>query len=330
MTNVPVRMVLWLFALLLANCNLRFDMADSISAISAVIGLIDVAARTSSQIVQLIAERRDAPKQLHFLSEEVSMSRQVAQQLKAFCNTLVIHRFDQVPECAKAIMIQLDRARPVWAELEEIVRSVRGLVNSKVHNERWVRKPTKVVSLQAKLRDPRFSTFEILGIYNAYVQCPMRSNSKTEPKIDLQSIRIGSAIATYHNTTVAMYEITANSLSEIMSKLKELEARPCTAKPLLRESAIHDFENESDSRATFRNESIKTARCKRRCFCRCHSIRRKSRIHVRTVKSIFGSLVVVYSGWKISGQHCNIASCLSADVSEVEAKYFLPRWSFDL
>jgi hypothetical protein len=140
---------------------------DSLSMISGMVGLIDITARTSSQLLGLIAEWKDAPKQVYFLSEEVSMSRQIAQQFKDLCHTLEEENCSRVQGFIEAIITQLNRAKPVWAELEEILRSVRGPVPSKIHKERWLRKANRVVSLQGKLREIRFSTFEILGIYNA-------------------------------------------------------------------------------------------------------------------------------------------------------------------
>jgi hypothetical protein len=142
-------------------------MSDPLSTIASVAGLIDIAARTSSQVLRLITEWKDAPKQIYFLSEEINMSQQIAQQLKELCDTLAEHNFGQIRGCDIAINIQLNRAKPVWAELGEILQSVRGPVTSKVHKGTWMRKASRVVSLQGKLRDIRFSTIEILGIYNA-------------------------------------------------------------------------------------------------------------------------------------------------------------------
>jgi hypothetical protein len=141
-------------------------MADPLSNISSVTGLIDVAARTSSQVMRIIAEWKDAPKQICFLSDEINMSQQIAQQLKTLCESLRAHDTNQTAECEIAINHQLKRAKPVWAELGEILQSVRGPVGSKLRKGTWMRKASRVVSLQVKLRDIRFSTIEILGIYN--------------------------------------------------------------------------------------------------------------------------------------------------------------------
>jgi len=142
-------------------------MADPLSIIASIAGLLDIAARTSAGVIQLIADWKDAPKQVHFLSEEISMSQQVAQQLKDLCDTLDEHSFNNMRGSAIAIMTQLNRARPVWTELEELVQSVRISTKSKINNARWLRKAGSVVALQVKLREIRFSTLEILAIHNA-------------------------------------------------------------------------------------------------------------------------------------------------------------------
>jgi hypothetical protein len=90
------------------------------------------------------------------------------QQLKALCETISSHgNNDIIPGCTEAIETHLQRAKPVWEELEEIVQSVRGPVKNKVHNARWMRKARRVLSLQEKLKEIRLSTLEILSIYTA-------------------------------------------------------------------------------------------------------------------------------------------------------------------
>jgi len=142
-------------------------MADPLSIIASVAGLLDIAARTSAGVIQLIEDWKDAPKQVHFLSEEINMSQQVAQQLKDLCDTLDEHSFNNMRGSAIAIMTQLNRAKPVWTELEELVQSVRISAKSKINNARWLRKAGRVVALQVKLREIRLSTLEILAIHNA-------------------------------------------------------------------------------------------------------------------------------------------------------------------
>jgi len=141
-------------------------MSDPLSILAGVAGLVDIAARTSSQVLRLIAEWKDAPKQIYFLSEEIHMSQRIAQQLKTLCELLVEQNPTQIPGCDIAINIQLNRAKPVWAELGDILQSVRNPVTGKVCKGIWMRRASSVVSLQGKLRDIRFSTIEILGIYN--------------------------------------------------------------------------------------------------------------------------------------------------------------------
>lgn len=142
-------------------------MSDPLSAIAGIAGLIDITARTSSQILQLIDDWKDAPRQVHFLAEEINMSQHVSQQLKDLRCVLVRHNVDRLHQYDTALNVQLDRVKPVWAELAEILASVKGPVANKLRKGKWMRKASRVAYLQGKLRDIRFSTLEILGIYNA-------------------------------------------------------------------------------------------------------------------------------------------------------------------
>lgn len=142
-------------------------MADPISAVASIAGLIDIAARTSSQALKLIDDWKDAPRQIYFLAEEMKMSQQIAQQLKYLCDALASQNVTQLHGFDTTLNVQLNRAKPVWVELRDILQSVKDPVKGKLCRSRWMRKASRVVSLQSKLRDIRLSTLEIVATYNA-------------------------------------------------------------------------------------------------------------------------------------------------------------------
>jgi hypothetical protein len=141
-------------------------MADPFSVVVGVAGLLDLAAKSSAQVLRLIDKWKDAPRQIQFLAEEVNMSQQVAQQLKDLRETLERSNSLQIQGYDTAINLQLQRANPIWTELYQILVEFKATTTSKRQKVMWVKKASRVVTLQGKLRDVRFSTLEILAMYN--------------------------------------------------------------------------------------------------------------------------------------------------------------------
>lgn len=141
-------------------------MADPFSTIAGVAGLVDILTRMSYQVSRLITEWKDAPQQIHFLSEEVRISRNVTRQLKDLCNTLREHNLTEAHDCANATVAQLSRAKPVWEELEDILRSARCFTTSKIREDLWMNKSNRIATLQGRLQEIRFCTMEVLGIHS--------------------------------------------------------------------------------------------------------------------------------------------------------------------
>ena len=142
-------------------------MAEPLSTIAAIVGLVDVVAEISSQVLHLAREWKNAPAQIWSLSEEIDMSHHIAKELKALCQLL--EGQSQPPGYAEAISTQINRARPVWTELEKILQSVQGPLKQKVHRDKWMVKAYRVAALQGQLREIRTSTRDILNIHTALV-----------------------------------------------------------------------------------------------------------------------------------------------------------------
>jgi hypothetical protein len=144
-------------------------MTDPLSAIASILGIIDVSLRTSLIVLQLIQEWNEAPKQVRALSQEIAMSRDVTQRLQELCKAIQRHQLDEVPSCTNSITVQLDRAKPLWAELEQILLFVCGPKRHKARKLAWMRKAPRVASLQAQLQEIRSSISHILNIYSTFV-----------------------------------------------------------------------------------------------------------------------------------------------------------------
>jgi hypothetical protein len=147
----------------------RRTMTDPLSAIASVLGTIDVSLRTSLMVLRLIQEWNEAPIQVRALSQEIIMSRDVTQRLQELCKAIQRHQLNEVPSCTDSITVQLDRANPLWAELEQILLLVCGPKRNKARKLAWMRKAPRVASLQAQLQEIRSSVSHILNIYSTFV-----------------------------------------------------------------------------------------------------------------------------------------------------------------
>ena len=144
-----------------------FDMAEALTTVAAIVGLVDVAAVISSQVLHLAREWKNATAQIQSLCEEIEMSHHISKELKALWELL--EGQSQPPGYAEAISTQIKRARPVWTELENIVQSVQGPLKPKVRRDKWMVKAYRVAALQGQLREIRTSTRDILNIHTALV-----------------------------------------------------------------------------------------------------------------------------------------------------------------
>lgn len=77
-------------------------------------------------------------------------------------------------------------------------------------------------------------------------------------------------------------------------------------------------------------ESRGTLQSKARCFCKCHERKQIGRFRLAPFASVAGSLVVLYSGWALAGQHCDTASCCRFNVKSLEVTYSFPRNSLNI
>jgi ankyrin repeat protein len=130
-----------------------------------------------------------------------------------------------------------------------------------------------------------------------------------------------------------MYEITAASLSDVLQRLKAMEPEYHRAPPMPSTNEVHSNGNLISSLGGHSGSQLVLSSplmCTPQCLCRCHKIKRRNRLRIAPFQSALGSFVLVYSGWTMLSQHCDVVSCTHADVSVIEASYSLPRWSLDV
>ena len=139
-------------------------MAELVSFILAVASGVDVVARTSFAVAQLIGEWKDAPAQIVSLSDEIKHFHDVTMKLKEFSSQLETCSRDDLYVAAISSLIH--RAEPYWAQLQNIIQSLTGPTGH-LRKQKWLRVAHKVSSLQEKLRGLRLATIEVLSIHTA-------------------------------------------------------------------------------------------------------------------------------------------------------------------
>ena len=147
-------------------------MAEPLSTIAAVVGLVEIAAVTSSHVVRLARKWRHVPSQIESLSQELLLSHQTTKDLEAFYRQLEAQaQRQQVPQpnYVSALWASMERAALVWTELESILRSVQGSGKQKHKRATWWIKSSRIADLQGQLQEIRLGIRDILDLHTAWV-----------------------------------------------------------------------------------------------------------------------------------------------------------------
>lgn len=139
-------------------------MAEIASLVLAISSGVDIVARTSFAIGQLIVEWKDAPAQVLSHSEEVQQPHNISKKLKDFSSKLEACSRDDI--YVAAITSLISRAEPQWAQLQYITQSLIG-PGGRTRKQKWLRVAHKVSSLQERLRGLRLAIIELLSIHTA-------------------------------------------------------------------------------------------------------------------------------------------------------------------
>src|ERR1700761_929334 len=135
-------------------------MADPLSILSSAVALVAVATRTSSLAWTLIDRWHDAPYQARQLSEDIKISRQLAEHLRTIVSAMENDLTCPTHDFVEALSLQINIATPIWAEIEQKLRWVEAsrAGGSKIRKDRWIRVSQKVAALQCMLKEIRFRT----------------------------------------------------------------------------------------------------------------------------------------------------------------------------
>ncbi len=144
---------------------------EALGAVSATLSLVDVMVRSSSTIHGLISRWRDVPTELVALGSEIDDSKailnQVCHLLRLLEDTLPLqaHGPDS-PSPAAAMQRQVDRATPIWEELQGFLKRFSD-GDSRALRFRWLRCQKKIERLRKTLAASRRSIQELLAPLSA-------------------------------------------------------------------------------------------------------------------------------------------------------------------
>ncbi|KAF2489235.1 hypothetical protein BU16DRAFT_544640 [Lophium mytilinum] len=288
-------------------------MADPLSAIAGVVGILDVAARTSSQVWKLIEAWRNAPTQILDLSEEIHTSRRVSTQLQTMCDALKgVSESDPFVEILAA---QIDTARTICVSLDAILQSIGSTspdTRRRIRKEKWLQAKSKVADLQSQLARVRSNVMLLLCIQSALrgVQLEVLLRTQHDAVMNLLRPRSPSTLnATVATSTIATFENKEESL---------------------------EFDSASPGLESFqpgtRVISLATPRrvvCKSSCKCTCHLHRSYNRFHLAGFNKLIRSVKVAYST-PTDNASTHEASCLRATFASFEMSYSFPSWLLNI
>ncbi|KAH7129170.1 ankyrin repeat-containing domain protein [Dactylonectria macrodidyma] len=145
---------------------------EVVGAVASALSLVDVMARSSSTIHRLISSWKDVPTEVIALGTEIDDSKAILNQV---CHILrLLENAPSIqpsgldpPPPALAIQQQVDRATPVWEELQGCLKHFSDR-DSKTLRFRWLRCQRKIDRLRRVLGDSRRGIQELLASLSVY------------------------------------------------------------------------------------------------------------------------------------------------------------------
>jgi hypothetical protein len=140
---------------------------EVVSVISAAVSLVDVAARSSSVILELIVSWRAIPVEVVALSNEVNDSRLIYSEVYRLATQAQREPAGRYQCYASALQEQIRRAKPIWDELHGSIVEFASNGNqrhqlSKIKKLRFLRKLPGLERLRCALRQSRLNISELL------------------------------------------------------------------------------------------------------------------------------------------------------------------------
>jgi len=314
-------------------------MAEPLSIAASVVGLLDVAARTSLVAWRLQDEWRDAPEKLHHLAEEIRHSRRIFEQLQNLFDAVNSQESHRTHGFRDALISQIMLATPILVGLERnlqsIIRKSSG-GDSRIRRVAWMARQASLVKFQTLLKNVRFNVVEIVLAHQLYALWCGESQ-KMANVVRSTNIRIEATMNSQHGLTVYRLERLEEALNEIMLKLDSI-------RPYHGSVISHGWPDTTNIPSTLagiqpcgQTSSIIRLRPTGdirdiTCNCLCHTAQAIGGwcIGNRTANSFMGRLNISHKFLPFTGTTCGSQSCCHRVVRRVSVKFSLPYWLFSL
>ncbi|KAL2673632.1 hypothetical protein Neosp_012075 [[Neocosmospora] mangrovei] len=180
-------------------------MAEAISLVASVAGLLDVATRAFSALHNLQTQLRNAPDLIRALSNEASDLKAVLARVDDVRRNTEATGFG-TPDGSAALddlEAQLCKAKFILADLDALAQKLLG-ENMTLKRVKWCLKKSRASELQTRLKEVRLKINELLVAHNTQVTNPVMASLISNCK--LQDVRLD----VHHSRTVIVQRLEEN------------------------------------------------------------------------------------------------------------------------
>ncbi|KAK3389818.1 ankyrin repeat-containing domain protein [Podospora didyma] len=334
-------------------------MADPLSIITSVGGLLALTARTSRSLHTLFSELKNGPALIIGLSNEVADLSLVLDQVGNAKETF--ERLDPVVNAAFVTSLgsQLEKAGDVLSKLDDLTTSLAKRKRS-MQRLKWTLHEGKATELKDKMRDVRRRIHEMItahsSVMTSRIELQLRSVSTSVSDSNVFSgmqahaiSRVSTQLAGIHHKTDQHWQDTRLELQslrresidtslDISHRLSMIEKGMAV---LLAQSNINHNNQHPESGAggpqpnspetLYFSACLTQARCPKNCPCRCHRPSQPDtswNMMPGALKAAIGVLFVGYSGFPgtVGRSTCDSPLCSQGHTVRVQATYAFPSW----
>ena len=144
-------------------------MGEAFAILAGVVGLLDITARASRHVRNLMYEWENAPFHFQVLFNEINDSNLVLDHVKTACEAIITRTGDGSGTLGQALDNQIKRSEPMWLEVNNLLGSIGSISSTgtiQMRRRRWYKQQRRAGELQSDLRNARLRFMELLASYN--------------------------------------------------------------------------------------------------------------------------------------------------------------------
>ncbi|GAB1318720.1 hypothetical protein MFIFM68171_08930 [Madurella fahalii] len=335
-------------------------MAELISLVSAVAGLLDITLRSSAALHELQSQLRNAPTLILALSNETQDLRAILTLLddSMKASDAIEHKTSHGSAVLAALKTQLHSAETILVDLDHLTQKLSA-EKPTMMRVKWCLKKSRASELQRRLKDVRVTINDLLLTHissgSTRIQLELRgvrleaqqNHAAVVQKLDVNSQATGSQLISVHNATNQSHAPLAAGLQALQASISLIGRQQAVLQdqpPPVGDNYVRTRGNSSkDNRGSSQLPNLSSiifhsgiyidlglmgSRCPPNCLCRCHaptahglSWRLPPVLH-RTL----GSLFLGYTGFPVTSPGCNIEECSKGRHVRLSLTYAFPLW----